>query len=210
MKKFKQIAVALVAILMIVTTIAGCAGPAGAEGVSVSSAAVNDSGSLILTLSNGQTIDAGYVMGTAGAARVSITSASVDGSGHLILTLSNGQTIDAGYVMGPQGPKGDSAAAGGSFAAVVTRVEPCIVRVDVTVSGGLDSGSGTIVSNQGYIITNEHVVSGAQSIQVTLMDGTVLSATIVTSDANKDMAIIKLDSSRTDFPVMELAPHLIF
>jgi serine protease Do len=74
----------------------------------------------------------------------------------------------------------------------------------VTVAGGLQSGSGTIVDNRGYITTNAHVITGGRSINVTLKDGTVLSATVVASDTNQDLAIIKLTTTRTDFPVMTL------
>ena len=138
--------------------------------------------------------------GPAGSDGVSITSATVNDTGHLVLTFSNGQTIDAGNVVGPQGPTGDA----NSFASIVPQVEPTLVRIDVTVEGGLASGSGTIIDKRGYITTNAHVINGEQGIKVTLMDGTILPATVVGSDTNQDLAIIKLTSTRTDFPTMLL------
>jgi S1-C subfamily serine protease len=86
----------------------------------------------------------------------------------------------------------------------VPQVEPTIVRIDVTITGGLESGSGTIIDNRGYVITNAHVIAGGRSIKVTLKDGTILSATVIVSDTNQDLAIIKLTTTRTDFPVMAL------
>jgi serine protease Do len=151
--------------------------------------------------------------GSPGVAGVGITGASVNGTGHLVLTLSNGQTIDAGSAIGPQGPAGPAGATGAigtstgsatSFASIVPQVEPTIVRIDVTLTRGLASGSGTIIDNRGYIITNAHVISGGQSINVTLKDGTALSATVIGSDTTQDIAIIKLTTTRTDFPVMTL------
>jgi serine protease Do len=136
--------------------------------------------------------------GVVGPAGASISSATVNNKGHLILTLSDGKSLDAGSVVGPQGP------AGSTFTSIVPQVEPSIVRIDVTVARGLDSGSGTIVDKRGYITTNAHVVNGAQSIQVTLKDGTVLAATTVGIDTKQDLAIIKLTTARTDFPVMPL------
>ena len=142
--------------------------------------------------------------GQQGSAGVSITDASVNGAGHLVLTLSNGQTIDSGSVVGPQGPAGISTGSASSFTNIVPQVEPTIVRIDVTLTNGLASGSGTIIDKRGYAITNAHVVSGEQSISVTLKDGTVLKATVIGSDTNQDLAIIKLTTTRTDFPVMTL------
>ena len=81
--------------------------------------------------------------GVAGPAGASITGATVNNNGHLVLTLSDGKTLDAGSVVGPQGP------AGSTFSSIVPQVEPSIVRIDVTISRGLDSGSGTIIDKGG-------------------------------------------------------------
>ena len=92
----------------------GPTGPTGATGVSVTNASVNGAGSLILTLSNASTINAGNVTGPQGAAGsngtngtdgISITNTSIVGS-NLVVTLSNTSTIDAGNVRGPVGPTG--------------------------------------------------------------------------------------------------------
>ena len=142
--------------------------------------------------------------GPQGPAGVDVSGASVDSSGHLVLTLSNGETIDAGDVVGPQGPAGPTSSPASSFDSIIPQVEPNIVRIDVTVSGGLDSGSGTFIDSRGYIITNNHVVAGEQGINVTLMDGTIFPAAVIGTDSKQDLAIIKLTSTRTDFPSMPL------
>ena len=103
------------------------------------------------------------------------------------------------------------------YTSIVPQVEPTIVRIDVTLNDGSSLGSGIIIDNRGYIITNAHVISGdsyiisnaqvitgGQSIKVTLKDGTILSATVIGFDMNQDLAIIKLNTTRTDFPVMTL------
>ena len=50
----------------------------------------------------------------------------------------------------------------------------------------------------------QHVIEGGKSIQATIKDGTVFSATVIGTDTKLDLAVIKLDTDRTDFPVMPL------
>lgn len=56
-------------------------------------------------------------------------------------------------------------------------------------------GSGVIVSNQGYILTNNHVIEGADEIRIGLRDGRSAEATIVGSDAEADLAVLKVKLS---------------
>jgi serine protease Do len=58
-----------------------------------------------------------------------------------------------------------------------------------------ESGSGVIVSEQGHIVTNLHVISGAGIIQVQLADGRTLPARLVGSDAMSDIAILKIEAT---------------
>jgi Do/DeqQ family serine protease len=64
------------------------------------------------------------------------------------------------------------------------------------------SGSGVIISNDGYIVTNNHVVNGATSITVTLNNRKNYIATVVGADPNTDLALIKIDAQ--DLPVMAI------
>ncbi|NBK98566.1 MAG: PDZ domain-containing protein [Erysipelotrichia bacterium] len=56
------------------------------------------------------------------------------------------------------------------------------------------AGSGVIITKDGYIITNNHVVSGASSIKVTLSDNSEYDATLIGTDASNDVAVIKIDA----------------
>ena len=58
------------------------------------------------------------------------------------------------------------------------------------------SGSGFILTADGYIVTNCHVVNGATDVQVTLDDGTTYTAQVVGSDADYDIAVLKVDPAR--------------
>jgi len=68
--------------------------------------------------------------------------------------------------------------------------------------GGM--GSGTIIDSKGYILTNNHVVGGAQKINVTLDTNEVLEGTIVGSCAIHDVAVVKVDASRRMLRAAEL------
>lgn len=57
------------------------------------------------------------------------------------------------------------------------------------------AGSGVIISEDGYIITNNHVISGANTISVTLRDGNSYKATIVGADSIIDIALLKIDAT---------------
>ncbi len=58
-------------------------------------------------------------------------------------------------------------------------------------------GSGVIVSPDGYMLTNHHVIEGADEIKVVLADGQSVNVSVVGSDADSDVALLKLDSDRT-------------
>jgi S1-C subfamily serine protease len=85
---------------------------------------------------------------------------------------------------------------------VVERVRPAVVNIDTesqvqTVFGVFPrqgAGSGVIVSPDGYIMTNNHVVSGAQQIKVTLISGRRFTGKVVGTDAFADVAVVKVDT----------------
>lgn len=83
------------------------------------------------------------------------------------------------------------------------KVGPAVVGITSTIQGqmnifGISSssgaeGSGIILSNDGYIVTNNHVVSGATNVTVTLNTGSEYEARLVGSDAQTDLAVIKIE-----------------
>lgn len=64
------------------------------------------------------------------------------------------------------------------------------------------TGSGFIISQEGYILTNEHVVHKAEKIKVTLSDGRKFTGKLIGSDLDSDIAIVKIDSD--DLPIVTL------
>jgi serine protease Do len=111
-----------------------------------------------------------------------------------------------------------------AFMEVAKKVTPSIVRIDVTskISDNvhndffffpfpfkdnipkeqLGSGSGVIITSDGYILTNNHVVDNADKLQVQLYDKRILNAKVVGKDPLTDLAVIKIDAS--DLPVAYL------
>ena len=88
----------------------------------------------------------------------------------------------------------------GSVKAIVAKVSPAVVTVDVTTGTGGDSGSGSIIqstSSYSYVLTNNHVVdaakNGAGKVSIELDNGDSLDATIVGTDANYDLAVLKVN-----------------
>lgn len=79
---------------------------------------------------------------------------------------------------------------------VSAAVQASVVAITVTTADGSAQGSGVIIDDSGHIVTNNHVVSGAQGkVSVTLTDGRILQATVVGTDPTTDLAVIKLDDA---------------
>lgn len=91
------------------------------------------------------------------------------------------------------------------WTAVAKEVSNSVVSIQTVTSEGTAKGSGAIVSDKGYIVTNNHVISGAQQIQVTLANGTIYSAQVVGTDTTTDLAVIKLDNPPSDLKAVEFA-----
>jgi serine protease Do len=97
-----------------------------------------------------------------------------------------------------------------TFSVLAEQLSPAVVTIMVTTLGRVGpwevpaagEGSGVIISSDGYILTNHHVVEGAQQILVTLHDNREFQAQVVGSDAETDVALIHIDAR--DLPVAPL------
>ena len=86
---------------------------------------------------------------------------------------------------------------------VATKVKPSVVTITANGTSGVTpfsvpstgAGSGFIVTAGGLILTNNHVVTGASSLTVTLDDNRQFPATVVTTDATHDLALIKINAT---------------
>ena len=72
---------------------------------------------------------------------------------------------------------------------------PSVVSIVCTLSGGSSTGTGVVLSSDGYIVTNAHVVEDAQSISVLLTGGESYTARLVGSDSISDLAVLNIDAA---------------
>ncbi|WP_253884627.1 S1C family serine protease [Actinokineospora diospyrosa] len=77
--------------------------------------------------------------------------------------------------------------------AVVAKVMPTVVEITTRTSTAQGIGSGVILTSDGRILTNNHVIDGAREITVTFADGKTASAKVVGTDVNADLAVIQAD-----------------
>ncbi|MGW6454648.1 S1C family serine protease [Streptomyces sp. NPDC055078] len=85
-----------------------------------------------------------------------------------------------------------STSSAGTVTGVAQAVTPSIVEIKAGTAAGGSTGSGVIITADGEIVTNNHVVSGADVVKVTLSDGRSYTADVVGTDPGKDLALIKL------------------
>ncbi|HIS68580.1 MAG TPA: trypsin-like peptidase domain-containing protein [Candidatus Gallacutalibacter stercoravium] len=86
-----------------------------------------------------------------------------------------------------------AAAAADSVVEITTEAVSTDQFMQQIISEG--AGSGVIFSSDGYIVTNNHVIEGAQRITVTLRDGTSYDATLIGTDSETDVALLKIDAT---------------
>ncbi|MGW1074381.1 S1C family serine protease [Streptomyces sp. NPDC002537] len=79
--------------------------------------------------------------------------------------------------------------------AVAKAVGPSIVEIKANTTSGESTGSGVVITPDGEIITNNHVVSGADTVKVSFSDGSSKTAKVVGTDPDKDLALIKVNGA---------------
>ncbi len=141
------------------------------------------------------TLAIGALIGGVAGAGAGIGLYSATGSNATIKTVS-----------GPQNITVNDANNATTVTAVAAKASPSVVTISVTASSEGGTGSGVVLSSDGYILTNTHVVTldGAAanvSISVTDNDGKIYTAKIVGTDPTTDLAVIKLDGASGMTPI---------
>ena len=127
------------------------------------------------------------------------------GGAFAIWNLSSRGLVSPG-VQSPQTITVNSPADASEITAVAASAMPSVVTIEVAGAGGAGSGSGVVISEDGHVMTNAHVVSlGSQepAVRVTTSDGRILGAQVVGRDILSDIAVLKIEDDGP-FPVMPM------
>ncbi|MEU5657398.1 trypsin-like peptidase domain-containing protein [Streptomyces sp. NPDC047737] len=129
-------------------------------------------------------------------AAVAIAAAAVGGgTATLIGELAGGSSSSSSGSSGVVSGTTVSQSSAGTVSGVAAAVSPAIVEITATSSAGEATGSGVVITSDGEIVTNNHVISGASQIKVALSTGKSYTADVVGTDPDKDLALIKLQNA---------------
>jgi putative serine protease PepD len=116
--------------------------------------------------------------------------------GAVTVAASDNHSRNAGLLF--NGSSASSAVGESGVPAAAAKIGPSVVTINISNSQEQSTGSGVVIRKDGYILTNNHVVSGATGngdISVVLTHGDRTPATIVGTDASDDLAVIKIKAS---------------
>lgn len=102
-------------------------------------------------------------------------------------------TVQAAPIVQYLMPDGSSAISDSTLSSVYENVYPGVVSIFITTADGAGSGSGFVYDKKGDIITNYHVVDGAETIEVDFPSGLKVDGTVLATDLDSDIAIIKVN-----------------
>jgi putative serine protease PepD len=129
----------------------------------------------------------------------------------LLLAAGVGGAVGAGVALETRGDSASDATTPSAqpvaqttsaISAVYRRVKNGVVEVQTSAAGqGAATGSGFVIDEQGHIVTNQHVVEGAEAVTVRFSDGSEVEATVVGTDPSTDIAVLDVDR-----PSSELTP----
>jgi putative serine protease PepD len=144
----------------------------------------------------------------------------------LLLAAGVGAAVGAGVALQtenePAAAESPTAVAGesvsettSSTAALYNRVKNAVVEVHAETGGsdafgnqqqGQATGSGFVIDKQGHIVTNEHVVSGSESVSVEFADGSTVDAEVVGTDPSTDIAVLDVNRPAAQLTTVNFAP----
>ncbi|WP_328328487.1 MULTISPECIES: S1C family serine protease [unclassified Streptomyces] len=128
-------------------------------------------------------------------AAVAIIAAVVGGGSAALAESLMNNSANGGNPAGTVSGTTVSQSSKGTVSGVAQAVSPSIVEVKATSTAGQSTGAGVIVTAAGEIVTNNHVISGADSVKVSLSDGKTYTAKVVGTDPAKDLALIKVQGA---------------
>ncbi len=122
-----------------------------------------------------------------------LTVASGAGSGAVAAALiDHGAAAASTSTALPTTPTSTNTTASTAATTIYAQDSPGVVTITVSVRGGQAIGSGIVLDARGDILTNAHVISGAQKIDVAFSDGTSVPGTVVGSNTAADLAVVRV------------------
>ena len=103
-----------------------------------------------------------------------------------------------------QGPVTQADATNPNWAVTADAVAPSVVSITARLAQGEAAGSGVIIDGSGHVLTNNHVVAGAQQLTVTLSDGRTFEATVQGTDPSTDLAVVTVTNAPGDLTPIAL------
>ncbi|MFM1723423.1 trypsin-like peptidase domain-containing protein [Rhodococcus sp. PAM 2766] len=142
----------------------------------------------------------------AGAIALALVSGGIGGVVGSLASSNNGSSAPVSNALDAPKPSTSPAsnAPEGSVEAVAEKVVPSVVQIQVAGTRGEGEGSGVILSSDGLIMTNNHVVAGGGTdgkLLVAFSDGSTAPATLVGTDPTSDIAVIKVDGKSDLTPI---------
>ena len=86
--------------------------------------------------------------------------------------------------------------------AVVERAAPSVVSIEVRGPRGAGTGSGVLITPDGYAVTNQHVITARDNVRVHLPDGRMIAAAVVGGDPATDIALVRVHASALEFATL--------
>ncbi|MFC9242313.1 S1C family serine protease [Streptomyces decoyicus] len=126
-------------------------------------------------------------------AAVALASGLIGGGSAALIAGATTQSAQNG----PSTPLVNAGKTGGSgVSGVAKAVSPAIVEIKAQTASGESTGSGVVITGDGEIVTNNHVVAGANTVSVTFSDGSRKTAEVTGTDPGKDLALIKVRGAK--------------
>jgi putative serine protease PepD len=146
----------------------------------------------------------GVSLASKGSDSPAVTNATAPSGGATTTPIPPATPSTTAPASGSGSSAGPLAGAALDVKAILAKVEPSVVDIVASNRRGSGEGTGVIISSDGYVLTNAHVVDGAGRVSVAIAGGSrALSATVVGADDAHDVALLKIESA-SGLPAAEL------
>jgi S1-C subfamily serine protease len=139
------------------------------------------------------------------AALVLIVSAGTGAAAAELVTHGTPTTSTSAATKSSASTIASTSSATTAAATIYQQAAAGVVTITVATANGQATGSGIVVDTKGDIVTNAHVVAGAQQIQVTFSDGRTVSARLLGSNSGADLAVVRVTAAASSLHPLTLA-----